>query len=216
MASVDGALGLADGRGGVVLGGDQVDGFVFLMNLCHNGRMHLRVDLRQERSLGQTARAVALRQAADMALGAGEGRVQPRFQGAHDGLTVKGARGEDEDVRIVVLAGQLGHRLVRHDGRADAGETVRNDAHADAGGAQQHTALGLPLQHRLAHRDSEIGVIIRCGRVERPHVEHLTAAPLQELDKFGLQCHAGVVAPNRNRAHSDLLAKRITHSIAYQ
>ena len=209
LVGEDGALGLADGRGGVVLRGDEVDGLVLLADLGHDGGVHLRVGLRQQGGLGQTPRAVAFRQAADMALRAGEGRVQPHAQGAAGGLLVEGARGEDEDVGIVVLAGELRHRLVRHDGRADAHEAVRHDAHANAGGAQQHAARGLPFHHRLAHRDGEIGVVIRRGRVERPHVHHLMAALLQELDKVGLQCHAGVVAPNRNRAHAVLLAKRI-------
>ena len=204
-----GRQGLAEGGGGVVLGGDEVDRLVFLADLGDDGGVDLGVGPGEEGGLGQAAGAVAFGQAADVALGAGEGGVEPEGEGAEGLFLAEGAGGEDDDVGVVVLAGELGDGLVGDDGGADAGKAVGDDAHADAGGAEQDAALGAAFDEGLADGDGEVGVVVGGGRVEGTHVLDRVAAGLEEVDNLGLQGHPGVVAPNRNRAHSKLLAKRM-------
>ena len=154
------ALRLAHGGGGVVLRGNQVDRFVLLLDLRDDGRVDLGIGPSQEGGLGQTAGAVALHQAPGVTFGPREGRLQPHLQRALGRIVAQRAGRKDEDIGIIVLARELGHRLIGDNRRADAGETVGGDAHPNPGRAQQHATVGLLFQHSLADRHREVRIVI--------------------------------------------------------
>ena len=114
----------------------------------------------EEGGLGQTAGAVALHQAPGVTFSPGKGRLQPHLQRAFGRIVAQRAGREDEDIGIIVLARELGHRLIGDNRSANAGEAVGGDAHPNPGRAQQHATVGPLLQHGLADFHREVRIVI--------------------------------------------------------
>jgi hypothetical protein len=95
--------------------------------------------------------------------------------------------GDAQDVRVVVLAGDLGVEFVVAEGRADAAYFISGDAHSDAGSADEDRAVN------LARRDSQRSGVGQVGIVNGiagacPEVHALMA----HLGYLGLDLFLGI------------------------
>ena len=107
------------------------------------------------------------------------------------------AGADGDDVRVVVLARELGGRDAPDERRADAAHLVRRDLLAVAGSAEDDAerldAVGLIAHDGLRGADAEGRVVIERLVVERPVVDDLVSLIAQVVLQLRGELEAGVV-----------------------
>src|SRR6266568_4182923 len=103
---------------------------------------------------------------------------------------------QHKEVRIPMLARQLGYLLIPCQRRPYSGEAVGCIRHAQSCTTSEHSALHFPAAHRLRHRLGIVGIVV--GRIEllRPHVDRfvpelfqLVYQPVLEIEAYMVCTH---------------------------
>ena len=128
-----------------------------------------------------------------MAVGAGEGFVEPVVDDHGRLVVIHEQRAEAEDVAVVVLTGELGKLGIVNERRADAPELVCDDIDADAGVADQNAAVGLALGNQLRDAGGVDGVVVVLVDLERAGVDDLDILVLKHASNELLELEACVV-----------------------
>jgi hypothetical protein len=94
----------------------------------------------------------------------GEWRVEESLDHFEGGGGCEDAGTEGQDVRVVVLASELGGDDVVGQGGADAGDFVGGDGNPNARASHDDSQIILLRGNALAHRLAEVGIVHRVFR----------------------------------------------------
>src|SRR3990172_7606787 len=111
-----------------------------------------------------------------------ESGLKPAVQDLHPFLLTHEAGRQDEHIRVVVLARQLGDLGTPDDRRAHARVPVGHVCHAETGPARQDGPLHDATTHGFSRGPRVIGVVVRRVDGLRPHVHRLAPHPLPLRD----------------------------------
>ena len=118
-----------------------------------------------------------------------------RIDNSFGHLGIRPAAGEAEDIRIVMLTGQVGCLFVPDQRGARARDFVRCDAHADSGSADQYPKLMLAFRNAPSHG---LGVIRIVGGLcgVRAEVRYRDALFVKIVAQHFLELKAAMVGAN--------------------
>src|SRR6266571_532088 len=107
---------------------------------------------------------------------------------------------QHKEVRIPMLARQLGYLLIPCQRRPYSGEAVGCIRHAQSCTTSEHSALHFPAADGLRHRLRVVGIVVRRIELPGPHVDRLVPELLQLVHQPVLE-----VEPHMIGADVDLL-----------
>src|SRR4051812_8422835 len=86
--------------------------------------------------------------------------IEPRLHGFYGCVVRHEARGQDENIGIVVLARQLPNLGFPGKRSPNAGVSIGDDVHPNSTPAEQNPSLRLPVRHFLCQRVCVIGIVV--------------------------------------------------------
>src|SRR6266576_3922232 len=124
--------------------------------------------------------------------------IEPLVQDVDPLLFAHKLRRQHEDVRIPMLARQLGYLLIPCQRRTHVGETVGRVRHAQTCTTSKHPALHFSTTHRLGHRLGVVRIVVR--RVESfwPNIDRLIAELLELVHEAVLEFEPHVIRADEN------------------
>src|SRR5258705_7040473 len=130
-------------------------------------------------------------------------RVQPAMQDIDPLLFTHKLRRQHQDVRIPMLARQLGYLLIPCQRRTHVGVAVGRVRHAQTCTTSEHSALHFARTYRTRDRLGIVGIVV--GRVELlgPNIDGLVPELLQLIHKPVLEVEPDVIG-----SYVDLLSHR--------
>src|SRR6266850_3570914 len=125
-------------------------------------------------------------------------RIQPLVQDVDALLFAHELRRQHKDVRIPMLARQLGYLLIPCQRRTHVGEAVGRVRHAQTCTTSEHSALHFARAYRTRDRLGIVRIIVRRVELLGPDVDGLVTKLLQLVDESVLETEPDVVGTDIN------------------